>query len=105
MNLGSKLNIFLLDKEDKAKNELNLIKPKTYESLLKEIRNNFGNLSEYYKIFIMDNDIQKKIKINNDDDYKMVKDILFIIEIDEENIIKSIFDLNFNKLSESNKIY
>ena len=49
----------------------------------------------------MDKDINKKIKINNDDDYKMVKDILFIREIDEENINKSLFEINFDKLSES----
>ena len=47
----------------------------------------------------MDNN--KEIKINNENDYKIVQDILFIREIEEPNINKSLFELNYNKLSES----
>ena len=94
----SNLYIFLVDK-DKTKKEINILKPKTYEDLLQELRNNFENISEYYEIFIMDDN--KEIEINNENDYKIVQDILFIREIEEPNINKSLFELNYNKLSES----
>ena len=89
----SKLNIFILDNLDNEKEEMVINKPKSYQELLKNLNQKY----KLYEIFIFDNN--NKILINDEDKYKKVEDIIFIKEID--NIEKSIFSLNYEKLSES----
>ena len=43
----------------------------------------------------------KEIKINNEETFKKVIDILFIREIDKAMLEQSLFSLNYDKLSES----
>ena len=91
----SKLNVIILDNLDNEKDEILINKPKTFKELLKYL----NNKNKLYEIFIYDND--NKIAINNEDQYKIIKDILFIKEINEDDLIRSIFSLNYHKLSES----
>ena len=91
----SSLNIFILDNLDNLKEESKINKPKECQELQKYLSNK-NQLSE---IFIYDNN--KKIIINNEDKYKLIKDIIFIKEINKDDLEKSIFSLNYDKLSES----
>ena len=54
-----------------------------------------NNKNKLYEIFIYDNN---KIIINNEDKYKLIKDIIFIKEINKDDLEKSIFSINYNKL-------
>ena len=98
----SLLDVYLLDNSNNTKQEINIIKPKTYQELLRLIRLNFSNLSEFYEIFVL-NENNNEIKINNDINYNKINDILFIREINNNNLGLSIFNLNYNRLSESNQ--
>ena len=89
----SKINIFILDNLDNEKEEMVINKPKSYQELLKNLNQKY----KLYEIFIFDN--INKILINHEDKYKKVEDIIFIKEID--NLEKSLFSINYDKLSES----
>ena len=91
----SKINILTLDNLDNLKEEKVINKPETYQELLKSLNNN-NKLNE---IFIYDNN--NKVIINNEDKYKIIKDILFIKEINNADLKKSTFSRNYDKLSES----
>ena len=81
----SLLDVFLLDNSNNTKQEINIIKPKTYQELLRLIRLNFSNLSEFYEIFVLDEN-NNEIKLNNDINYNKINDILFIREINNNNL-------------------
>ena len=98
----SNLEIFILDKLNNTKSEFNIIKPKSYQVLLKQLRQNFTNISEYFEMFIIDRS-NKEIKINSEEEYSLIQDILFIRQIDKSVLEKSLFQKNFDKLSESNQ--
>ena len=92
----SQLNIFILDNLDNLKEELTINKPKNYKELLRYL----SNKNKLYEIFIYD-DNNNKILINDEDKYKLIKDIIFIREINKDDLEKSIFSINYDKLSES----
>ena len=83
----------MLDNFDNKKEEITINRPKKFKELLKYL----NNKNKLYEIFIYDND--NKIIIDNEDHYKIIKDILFIKEMGDLN--KSIFSINYDKLSES----
>ena len=93
----SKLNIFRIDNLDNLEEEFTINKPKGYQELLKYL----SNKNKLYEIFIYDNN--NKIIINSEDKYKLIKDIIFIKEINNDDLEKSIFSINYDKLSESRK--
>ena len=95
----SKIEIFVLNKNNITKNEFNIIKPKTYTELLKSLSQKFNNI-EYYEIFIFDQN-NNIIIINNEEKYQTIEDILFIREIDKDILEQSLFQINYDKLSES----
>jgi len=97
----SRVDIFLLDDSNNSKEEINIIKPKSYKELLIQLRLKLKNIPEYFEIFIIDNN--KEIKINNEDKYKIIKDILFIREIEKNILGQSVFEINYNQLSELDK--
>ena len=94
------LQIFLLDNLGNTKNEISVIKPKTYEELLELLRQKFKNISEYYELFIIDKNNQE-IKINTEGKFELIEGILFIREIEDKLLEISIFEKNYNELSES----
>ena len=98
----SNIDIFLLDDSNNTKEEFNIIRPKTYQLLLKILNKKFKNISDCYEIFIFDKN-NKEIQINNEESYKMIEDILFIREIEQDKLGQSIFEINYNKLSEDKK--
>ena len=94
------LQIFLLDNLGNTKNEISVIKPKTYEELLDLLKQKFKNISEYYELFIIDKNNQE-IKINTEGKFELIEGILFIREIEDKLLEISIFEKNYNELSES----
>ena len=96
----SKLGIFLLDKSNNIKSEGNMIKPQSYKQLLQQISNNFQSMSEYIEIFIIDKN-NKEIIIDEEEKYSLIGDIIFIRAKDKSLLEQSLFERNFNKLSES----
>ena len=96
------MEIFLLDKLNNAKSEFNIIRPKSYQDLLKELKQNITNISEYFEIFFIDKN-DKEIKIDSEEKYSKIPDILFIRQVDKSILEKSLFQKNFDRLSESNQ--
>ena len=94
------MNIFILDESNNTKSELKLIKPKTYNEFLNQIKLKCQIIPENYDIYFFD-EKNTEIKINNEINYHKIKDILFIREINKNALEQSIFDINYNKLSES----
>ena len=97
----STIDVILLDDSINPKEEITLEKPKEYQKLLKKLKQKFENLPKYYETFILDKD-NKEIKINNEEEYTMTEDILFIREVKKNNNLEqSLYDINYDKLSES----
>jgi len=95
------MDVSLLDNLNQPIEEIYLIKPKTYhELLIIQLKKKIEKLPNYYEIFIIDKN-DKEIKINNDETYNLIEDMLFIREIDNNILEKSLFQKNYDKLSES----
>ena len=94
------MDIFFLDNLNNTKEEITILKPKSFKQLLKQIKQKFKNISEYFELFILDKN-NNEIQINNEDNFKNIDDILFIRELDHDIFEHSLFDINFNRLSES----
>ena len=91
------MDIFILDNLNNIKEQTNMIKPRTYQALLDQINHKFKILPENYDIYILDKN-HKEIRINNEDNYKLIKDELFIREINKDNLEKSEFSINYLNL-------
>ena len=96
----SELNILILDNLNKTKEELSIIKPNTYQDLLNLLEEKYKNISNY-ELFIFDFK-NNEIKINNEN-YNMLDNILFIREKNKNTLKQSLFEINYNKLSESKR--
>ena len=96
----SQLIIFFLDNLNNTIEELSIAKPKTYQELLNQLSQKYKNISNY-ELFIFDNK-NEVIKINNEK-YNILDNILFIREKVKMNLVQSLFEINYNKLSESEK--
>ena len=98
------INVFLLDNSYNTKEEITLKKPKNYPELLFQIKQQFKYLPKYFEIFCIDkNNKELKIKINSEEKYGIIEDILFIREVEFQNLEISLFEKNYKKLSDSKK--
>ena len=95
-----KICLFLIDDSNIILKTFNIIKPNSFNDLLKSIENLFKIPIEDYEIFYY-LDKLKETKINNDEKYKSSKNILFIRKIKQQSLTNSLFSINYNKLSES----
>ena len=96
----SGINIFIIDNENNIKEETNMKKPKQYQQLIEQLKNELNTNPENLEVFIIDKNNQE-LKINNEENYKLIEDIIFIREIDEDMFRQTLFEKNYNKLSES----
>ena len=92
-----RIYIFLLDNLNNTKEEVKMTKPKTYQELLSKLSKN-KNLPKYYEIYTIGKN-NKEIKLNNEEKYSKIEDILFIREI--KMLDDSLYSLNYKRLSES----
>ena len=91
--MESKLDILILDKSGNTIEELNINKPETYYEFLNIIKTKM-KLPDNYNIYYQNEN--EKIIINNNENYKSAKDILFIHERNDLNT--SIFTTNYVNL-------
>ena len=97
------INVFLLDNSYNTKEEICITKPRNYQEFLIQIKQKFINLPKYFEIFYIDKN-NKELKINSEEKYRTIEDILFIRETENKNNLEiSIFSKNYNKLSDSRK--
>ena len=99
--MNNKIDIILLDESNKIIEQINLNKPKDYNKLLDTIKEKIKKLPNNFVIYYQTEN-GENIDIKNNDDYKSSKDILFINE-KNEILYESIFQRNYNILSESRK--
>ena len=96
------LNIYLLDKYNNIIEEANIKKPHSYDDLLNSITNNFKQLPDNYYIFYSSGN-NKEMQIKNNEDYILVNDMIFIKNSEKTNILESIYEENYNQLSQSKR--
>ena len=95
--MKDKINLLLLDDSNNLIEEKFINKPDNYYILLDIIKEEFRQLPKNYNIFYqLENE---QIHINNNEEYKKSKEILFIKK--ENNLKNSIFSFNYDKLPES----
>ena len=97
------LNIYLLDESNNIILENNIEKPKAYEKLLdklKSLKNNFDIFPENFIIFYKTEN-NNDMKISNYEEYKLIKDSIFIQKIEYKYLDQSVYQINYEKLSES----
>ena len=88
------IHVFLLDKNEQIIEQNIIEKPESYVNLLKTLKQDITNLPKERKNFLLfyplidnNNKISKKL-IDNNEDYKSIKDILIICEIKESEFNK-----------------
>ena len=94
------MDIYLLDNLNRTKSRVNIIKPKSFQQLLIQINQIFRNISKYYELFIIDTN-NKEIKIDNQGKYNIIGNTLFIREVNKDLVEQSLFERNYNQLTES----
>ena len=94
----SLLNLVIFDNLDNEKEKKVINKPKTYLELVKYLSSN----NKPYELFIMDRDYNKLI-INEENKYKLIKNIIFIKEIN--NVEESLYSKNYINYQNQNKKY
>ena len=98
--MENKIYVFLLDDLNNIIEEINIRKPNTFQEFLIEIKKNLKYLNDSYKIFYYSEN-NNEISIENNDAYKLSKDIIFINNIENNLLNESLFEINYEILSES----
>ena len=83
--MSEKIDVILLDKSNNAIQEINILRPNSYEEFIFKINSSFKNLPQYYNIFNIGEN-NKEFIINNNEKYKLMNDIIFIREINNNNL-------------------
>ena len=96
----SMIHICVLNKSNNIIKEMKIEKQKSFQNFLNQLEKKFSNIQENFEIYILDKN-GKKIVINNEEMYKKIDDIIFIREINRLNLSQSLFEQNYNKLTES----
>ena len=98
--MTEQLKIALLDNINNNIIEEKVIKkPQTYNQLITEIKNNFKYLPDSFNISFPSSD--NEIEIHSNEEYQLSKDVIFIHLTGAGDT--SIFETNYNKLSDSCK--
>jgi uncharacterized protein YbaR (Trm112 family) len=98
--MSNKINICLVDKSNKKIDQMNIVRPKTYEELLNQIKKGLKVSPDEYTIFYKNKNAE--VIINGNNEYNKSNDILFIRK--NETIMGfSLLDDSDYKLTESTK--
>ena len=86
------------------KEEFNLNKPKTFQELLIQIKQNLKNIPENYEIFYLDKN-HKEIKVDCEEKYNIIEDTLFIRRKENNLTFDNKLDenTNNNQITEKNQ--
>ena len=96
--------VCLLDNLNKKLEEEKTIKtPKTYQELVTQIKNEYKKLPNDYTIFYLTNNKSEVIINENDDEYKLSRDLIFVRQKEEIKIKESLYNKIYNMLPESSK--
>ena len=87
----SSLDIFLLDDLNNIKDEIIIAKPNTYQELLAQFGKSIKNLPKCYELYIIGKN-SEELKIDNEDKYNKIEDILFLREINQDMLQESLLD-------------
>ena len=98
--MTDKVVICLLDESNNRIEEIKMKKPKTYNELLTQLDNNIKRLPNDFYVFYLTLS-NKPIIITNDKEYLSSKDILFIRKRQNKDMTQSVYEENYNKLTES----
>ena len=98
----SEISIFFLDNSKNIKEEKIITKSNNYHLFLEEIKQKFKDLPIYYEIYTLDKN-EKEIIIKDEKSFKKLGEILFIREANKEKLKMSLFDMAYNRLSESKR--
>lgn len=93
--METKLHIFLFDNSNNILKDLYIDKPNSYQDLLIQIKNTLIITLENYNIYYQSSK-DKMTEIHNDEEYKLLKDIIYIIPINSNNLDKILFPNNLN---------
>ena len=94
------IDIIIFDEDNKIIDKSLIQKPKNYEQLLIRLKNLFPNFPKKFRIYYYSPD-NNEIAVKNEEDYKTIKDILYIKKL--KPIAESIFTTNYNKIDNSIK--
>lgn len=98
--MSEQLKIVLLDNfNNNIIEEKSIKKPQTYNQLIIEIKNNFKYLPDSFNISFPSSD--SEIEIHSNEEYQWSKDVIFIHLAGISD--NSIFEINYNKLTDSCK--
>ena len=86
------LNLIRLDSSYSKKEEIQMKKPKSFKELKEFLEQKLNISPEYVDIFSF-NEKNEEIRINNENNYKKIKDIIFILEINEEQLVQSSIEI------------
>ena len=86
------LNLIRLDSSYSKKEEIQMKKPKSFKELKEFLEQKLNISPEYVDIFSF-NEKNEEIRINNENNYKKIKDIIFILEINEEQLDQSSIEI------------
>lgn len=98
--MSDQVYILLLDNLNNVIEKEKIQKPKTFEELLKILKNDFKKLADSFVIFYLSKNNEEKI-INTEQNYVLSKDIIFIRNSDKKEIKQSIFSKIYSNLTES----
>ena len=98
----SKVDIYLLDNSNITIEKIDIIKPNSLKDLYEQLKQKLKYIPERYEIFIVDKN-NKENKINNEEKFKIIGDILFVRGINKINVKQSNFTQNYARLSESKR--
>ena len=101
--MAERIKIILLDNSNQKISGIKIAKPNSYGKLLDKLERKIKDFKLNYLIFLLSEN-NYEIIIDSDKQYLLVKDILYIRKINNIDVPeKSMFEINYGKLSESNK--
>ena len=68
--------------------------------MLIQLRQSYSNIPEFFEIFKLD-EINRKIIIDDNEKFKLIENIILIGPTNRIDMGSSLFEINYNKLSES----
>ena len=93
--MESKLHVFLFDNSNNILKDLYIDKPNSYQNLLIQIKNTLIISLENYNIYYQSSN-DKMTEIHNEEEYKLLKDIIYILPINSNNLDKILLPNNLN---------